>query len=152
MRFIRWLLTSFKLKFNGSNVVPVWPLSFLPGSGFLQWSSKYFRVSTFPFSKIWQPVSACGQNFPIFLFADKSRKFWVNNSESNPKKFKGAPSQKFFRDFFNRWRMPGTPFGANLVSVVSKGSKFPISVKLSGKVAKVFTQVFLQKRNFSLNP
>ena len=44
------------------------------------------------------------------------------------------------------------PIGANLVLVVSKGSKFPISVKFSGKVAKVCTQVFLQKRNFSLYP
>ena len=37
------------------------------------------------------------------------------------------------------------PIGANLVLVVSKGSKFPISVKFSGKVAKVCTQVFVQK-------
>ena len=44
------------------------------------------------------------------------------------------------------------PIGANLVLVVSKGSKFPISVKFSGKVAKVCTQVFVQKRNFCLSP
>ena len=61
-----------------------------------------------------------------------------------------TPLIKLF--LLNRWRTPVAPIGANLVLVVSKGSKFPISVKFSGKVAKVCTQVFVQKWNFSLSP
>ena len=44
-----------------------------------------------------------------------------------------------------RWRTPETPIGANFLSVTSKGSKFPISVKFSEKVAKVCTQKFMLK-------
>ena len=50
------------------------------------------------------------------------------------------------------WRTPGTHFGANFLSVVSGGSEVPFDVKFSGKVARVCTQVLLQRANFSLCP
>ena len=53
---------------------------------------------------------------------------------------------------FNRWRTPGTPFGAIFVLPFWKGSKFQIYLKFEGQVEQVCPHGFMQKRNLYLSP